>query len=165
MNSKIIDKCRKIKLVISDVDGVLTDGGMYYSKDGETLKKFNTKDGIGIELLLERNIKTILITREESSITISRGKKLQVEKTLSGILDKENELKNICRVYNVTPDEIAYVGDDINDLKIMNCVGLKCTPVDGVEKIKKIADYICRAEGGKGVLREISELILTYNKN
>jgi len=88
-----------------------------------------------------------------------------VEKTLSGILDKENELENICREYDVTPDEIAYVGDDINDLKIMNCVGLKCTPADGVKKIKKIADYICSAEGGKGVLREISELILVYNKN
>ena len=165
MDNIIKNKCKKIKLVISDVDGVLTDGGMYYSKDGEALKKFNTKDGIGIELLLESNIKTILITREESSITISRGKKLQVEKTLSGILDKENELENICMEYDVTPDEIAYIGDDINDLKIMNCVGLKCTPADGVEKIKKIADYICRAEGGKGVLREISELILVYNKN
>jgi YrbI family 3-deoxy-D-manno-octulosonate 8-phosphate phosphatase len=164
MKNIIKKKCNCIKLVLSDVDGVLTDGGMYYSKDGEFLKKFNTKDGMGIELLLDVGIKTILITREKSEVTISRGKKLKVEKTLSGIIDKKKELEKICVEYNVTPEEIAYIGDDVNDLEIMKLVGFSCSPNDGVNKIKKIADYICKLNGGKGVFREVSDLILEFKE-
>jgi len=164
MNDSIKKKCYSIKLVLSDVDGVLTDGGMYYSKDGEFLKKFNTRDGIGIELLLEIGIKTILITREKSEITISRGRKLKVEKTLSGILDKKKELEKICAEYNVSPQEIAYIGDDVNDLEIMKLVGFSCTPNDGINKVKENADYICKLNGGKGVFREVSDLILGFRE-
>ena len=164
MKNIIKKKCNRIKLVLSDVDGVLTDGGMYYSKEGEFLKKFNTKDGMGIELLLDVGIKTILITREKSKVTISRGKKLKVEKTLSGIIDKKKELEKICVKYNVTPQEIAYIGDDVNDLEIMQSVGFSCSPKDGVNKIKKTADYVCKSNGGKGVFREVADLILKFKE-
>jgi N-acylneuraminate cytidylyltransferase len=164
MNSKNLKNCKDIKLVLSDIDGVLTDGGMYYSNDGEFLKKFNTRDGMGMELLLDIGIKTILITREKSQINISRGEKLKVEKVLSGILNKKNELEKICDEYKITPSEIVYIGDDVNDIEIMGLVGFSCTPNDGVNKVKKIADYVCKLDGGKGVFREISDLILEFKE-
>tara|TARA_B100000029_G_C17516143_1_gene938142 strand:- start:23 stop:520 length:498 start_codon:yes stop_codon:yes gene_type:complete len=164
MEKNFDKKCKKIKLVLSDIDGVLTDGGMYYSKDGEALKKFHTRDGIGIELLLAKKIKTVLITREISRINSARGKKLKIDKILEGISDKRKELEKICKDYNVKDNEIAYIGDDINDLEIMKCVGFRCTPKDGALEIKKIADYICKLEGGKGVFREMADLIIKYNK-
>lgn len=160
ISKKIQQKCSRIKLVLSDVDGVLTDGGMYYSEKGEALKKFNTRDGMGIELLLCRGIKTILITREKSKITISRGKKLKVEKTLIGIVNKKNKLHEICKDYKLSSSEIAYIGDDVNDLEIIKSVGLSCSPNDGVFEIKKNVDYVCRLKGGEGAFREFSDFIL-----
>jgi len=162
MGNTIKEKCRAVRLVLSDVDGVLTDGGMYYNENGEYLKKFNTRDGMGIELLLEKNIKTILITRETSKITISRGKKLKVERTIIGALDKKNEMKKICKEYNIKPNEVAYIGDDVNDIEIMKSVGFCCTPKDGVDKIKKIVNYVCKLEGGRGAFREMADLIVKY---
>ena len=100
MNQKIIKLCKKIKLVITDVDGVLTDGGMYYSDKGEIMKKFNTKDGMGVELLLKNNIKTILMTKENSIIAKKRGKKINAVATYINVKNKEEELDKICKKFN-----------------------------------------------------------------
>ena len=116
MPKKIQKKCKKINLVISDVDGVLTDGGMYYSDKGEIMKKFNTRDGMGVELLLNNGIKTILITRENSIIVKKRARKIRVEEIYTGIKKKKKLLPKICKKYKVSLEEIAYIGDDINDL-------------------------------------------------
>ncbi len=155
-------KCKSIKLVLTDVDGVLTDGGMYYSEEGETLKKFNTRDGMGMELLLEKNIKTILITREKSKIVKTRSKKLNVFKTYLGIQQKELLLEKISKELDIPINHIAYIGDDVNDYKIMKKVGLSCAPNDAVDKIKNISDYICKLKGGEGAFREMAELILSF---
>lgn len=155
-------KFKKIKLVVTDADGVLTDGGMYYSKDGEELKKFNTKDGMAVELLGKANIGTIIMTRENSKTVQQRGKKIKVLETIIGACEKEKLLDSICQRYKVSPDEIAYIGDDINDLLIMKRVGVSCVPMDSVEIIKKAADYKCEKKGGEGVLREVSEIILLF---
>jgi len=157
-------KLRRIKLVITDADGVLTDGGMYYSKNGEELKKFNTKDGMAVELLNKANIGTIIVTREKSETVQQRGKKIKVLETIIGIHEKEKLLESICRKYKVLPDEVVYVGDDVNDLFIMKMVGVSCAPMDSVEAIKKIADYTCKKKGGEGVLREVSEIIFSCKK-
>ena len=162
INNKLNQKCKKIKLVVTDVDGVLTDGGMYYSEKGEIMKKFNAKDGMGVELLLQNNIKTILLTRENSTIVKKRGLKIKVASTITGIQNKELHLKKICKKFRVSLKEIAYIGDDINDQKIIQKVGLSFTPHDGMKIIKKNVDYICKMKGGEGVFREVADLIISY---
>ena len=157
-------KLKKIKLVVSDVDGVLTDGSMYYSSKGEELKKFHTRDGMGVELLLEKNIHTVLISKEKSKIVISRAKKIRASLTKIGIIKKENELPILCSKFNVTPNEVAYIGDDVNDMAIMKLVGFSAAPYDAILSIKKIADYTCSKKGGEGVLRELADLIISSKK-
>ena len=119
MDSKIEEKIGKIKIVITDVDGVLTDGGMYYNEDGEYMKKFNTKDSMGMELLLKNGIKTIWMTREDSMIVKQREKKIKIVELYSNVIKKENMLSEISQECKVNNDEIAYIGDDVNDLEIM----------------------------------------------
>jgi 3-deoxy-D-manno-octulosonate 8-phosphate phosphatase (KDO 8-P phosphatase) len=157
-------KLKKIKLVISDVDGVLTDGSMYYSSKGEELKKFHTRDGMGVELLLEKNIPTILISKEKSKIVTSRAKKIRVSLTKIGIIKKENELSKICAKFNVKPNEIAYIGDDVNDKEIMKLVGFSAAPKDAIFSIKKIANYTCLKKGGEGAFRELADIIISSKK-
>ena len=100
-NSEILKRCKKIKLVISDVDGVLTDGSMYYSEKGEQLKQFHTRDGMAVELLLQKNIPTIIITREKSKIVLARAKKIKIKKVYSGIMQKELLLPEISKIFNI----------------------------------------------------------------
>ncbi len=164
ISKQFIKKCKKIKLVISDIDGVLTDGGMYYNEKGEIFKKFNTRDGMASKLMSAK-IKTILITQERSKIAVHRGKKMKVSDVHIGVLKKELLLPKICKKYDVSSSEILYIGDDVNDYEIMKQVGLSATPSDGMEIIKKISDYICKNKGGHGVFREIADLILKYKDN
>jgi N-acylneuraminate cytidylyltransferase len=163
-NTKLRKKYVSIKLVISDVDGVLTDGGMYYSENGEVMKKFNTKDGMGMELLSNKGIKTILISKENSKIVKARAKKLSVSKVFLGIYNKELLLPEICKKFQVSKNEICYIGDDINDLEIMNNVGFSACPMNAISTIKDMADYISNYSGGDGVFRDIAELILSSKK-
>jgi len=161
MNSKkIFQKCKLIKLVVTDVDGVLTDGGMYYSEKGEVLKKFNTKDGMGVELLLKANIKTALITKENSLITKKRALKIKASAVYTGIKNKEEEIQKICKKFLIKPENIAYIGDDINDINIIKLVGFSASPNNAVPQVKQIVDYVCDKEGGDGVFREVADIIL-----
>lgn len=156
--------CKKIKLVISDVDGVLTDGSMYYSIRGEIMKKFHTHDGMGVELLSKNNISTILMTREKSQIVKKRASKIKIKETFLGITEKEKLLDKLCSKYDLKPENIAYIGDDLNDLEIMKLVGLSASPNNGISEIKKIAHYICKKNGGNGAFREFADLII-HNKS
>jgi 3-deoxy-D-manno-octulosonate 8-phosphate phosphatase (KDO 8-P phosphatase) len=157
---KNIKKCKKIKLLLTDVDGVLTDGGRYYSKDGEILKKFHVRDGMGINILLRNNIKTIILTKEKSMITKKWAKDMNVFKVYSGLIKKEQILTKICKKYKINLDEVAYIGDDVNDVEILKKVGFSAVPYDSVFQVKKITDYICKSSGGKGCFREICDFIL-----
>ena len=156
-------KCQKIKLIITDVDGVLTDGGMFYSEKGEALKKFNTRDGMAVELLREREISVIFITRENSKIVLNRTKKLKIKETFLGIKKKELLLPKICKKFKIKEEEVAYNGDDVNDLNILKKVGFSITPKDGISIIKKNSDYVCKSKGGEGVLREVADMIISFN--
>jgi len=160
-SKKLSDRCEKIKILISDVDGVLTDGGMYYSEKGEEFKKFNTKDGMAVELLQKNKIPVIFMTKEKSKIVLQRAKKIKIEKLYIGITDKGGKLREICKKFKVNLEEIAYIGDDINDLEIMKKVGFSASPNNAMSEIKKKSDYICKLNGGEGVLREFAELILS----
>ena len=164
MNMEFEKKLEKIKLVITDVDGVLTDGGMYYNMEGEYMKKFNTKDSMGMELLLKNGIKTIFMTREDSKIVKERVKKIKIVELYSDILKKESLIPEILKKYDVTTEQIAYIGDDVNDLEIMKIVGFSATPSDGNNTIKEIADYTCELGGGEGAFREFADLINSKNR-
>jgi 3-deoxy-D-manno-octulosonate 8-phosphate phosphatase (KDO 8-P phosphatase) len=153
-------KCKRIKLVLTDVDGVLTDGGRYYSKDGEILKKFHVRDGMGINILLRNNIKTIILTKEKSMITKKWAKDMNVFKVYSGLIKKEQVLTKICKKYKINLDEIAFIGDDVNDVEVLKKVGFAAVPNDSIFQVKKIADFVCKSPGGKGCFREMSDLIL-----
>ena len=159
-NLKIKQKCKKIKLLLTDVDGVLTDGGRYYSKEGEVLKKFHVRDGMGVNILLRNNIRTIILTKEKSMITKKWAKDMNISQVYSGFTKKERALTQICKKYKVSLKEIAFIGDDTNDLEALKKVAFSAVPNDAVVQVKKIADYVCKASGGKGCFREISDLIL-----
>ena len=153
-------KCQKIRLLITDVDGVLTDGGRYYSSSGEIFKRFHVRDGMGVNLLLRNGVNTVIITKEISKIVNYWAKSMNVSKVYSGSKIKENELEKICKIYKLAPSNIAFIGDDVNDLELMKRVGLSATPYDGIAQAKKVADYVCKSPGGCGALREVADLIL-----
>ena len=157
---KNLNNCKNIKVIATDIDGVLTDGGRYYTKTGEIMKKFHTVDGMGINLLLRNGIKTTIITKEKSPIVKKWAKDMNVSSVHSGIIKKEDELKKICKQFSCKPKEIAFIGDDVNDIELMKKIGFSAVPNDGNENVKKIVNYVCLKNGGAGAFREISDLIL-----
>lgn len=161
---KIIKKAKKIKFLLVDCDGVMTDGGMYYTEDGGELKKFNTRDGMGISLLREKGIIVGIITGERLDLIRRRAEKLGVEELFMGINNKMDVLNKILEKYNTKYEEIAYIGDDLNDLDIIKKVGLSFCVKDAVEKIKKLSDFIIDKNGGEGAIREVAEIILNAQK-
>lgn len=157
----------EIKLVITDVDGVLTDAGMYYSENGDELKKFNTRDGMGFELLRAANIKTGIITSENTQIVSNRAKKLKVDYLYQGKISggKLSSAIEICKKEGIALSNVAYIGDDINCFDLLQSVGKAFCPSDAVGKIKYIENIcILNSRGGQGAFREAVELLLA-NKN
>jgi YrbI family 3-deoxy-D-manno-octulosonate 8-phosphate phosphatase len=150
----------KIKLFAMDVDGVLTDGSMYYSEKGEVLKKFNTRDGMGIELLRRNGVIPAIITQEESKIVLRRAGKLKVEEVYIGVKDKLRVIKELAQKYSLSLDEIAYIGDDINDLALLREVGLSFAPSDAMSEVKQLVHQVLSRRGGEGAVREAVEFIL-----
>lgn len=154
------DNLRRIKLLLTDSDGVLTDGGMYYSENGDELKKFNTKDGMAFQLLKSRGIKIGIITGEHRKLIQNRAEKLDVDELYMGIKDKMSVVKMLCEKYGLTLDEVAYIGDDINDIEVIKKVGFGCSVNDAMKSVKNIAKYVTKANGGEGAVREVAEIIL-----
>lgn len=152
----------KIKMFLTDCDGCLTDGGMYYSEKGDELKKFNTKDGMGFSLLRKRGIITGIITGENTRIVEERAKKLHIDELHQGIDSKLDVIKRLANKYQIDLSEIAYVGDDINDIEVMEKVGFPCTVNSASDLIKGKAKYVSELDGGKGAVRDIIEAIMYY---
>jgi N-acylneuraminate cytidylyltransferase len=152
----------KIKLVLSDVDGVLTDAGMYYSESGDELKKFSTYDGKAFELLRNSGIKTGIMTAEDVSLNKRRATKLQLDFQFHGIKDKLSKLNDIMQETGFLAKEIAYIGDDINDEEVLKVVGLAACPANSLSRIKRIPHIIqLQKSGGSGAFREfVDEHIL-----
>lgn len=154
-NNVLFDKKKEIKMFLTDCDGCLTDGGMYYSEFGDELKKFNTKDGVGFALLRERGIVTGIITGEDVNLNRRRAEKLKLDIFVANCNDKMTMVEKLCDEYGITLKEVAYVGDDINDLEVMKKVGYGCCPADAIPDIREAAKYIASAKGGEGAIREI----------
>lgn len=159
-------KALKIRFLVMDIDGVLTDGGMYYLTSGEEMKKFNTKDGMGIIMLCEKGIKTAFLSsgfRDE--IVSLRAKSLQIDKYYVGRESKLSILKKWWQEMNISPSETAYIGDDINDLEVMKSVGLSACPADSIEIVKQNVKIILSKNGGEGCVRELIDNYLLFDFN
>lgn len=157
-------KINKIKLVITDVDGVLTDGGLFYSNEGMVFKKFNVKDGMGVLRLREYGIKNAIVTTATSELMKRRAEALSIEHYFSGVWDKDNKLLEICKIEKIEPENIAFIGDDVNDLDIIKLAGFTAAPVDAVNEVKDVVDIILTKKGGEGVFREFADLIISVQK-
>lgn len=150
----------KINLLVTDVDGVLTDAGMYYDNEKGELKKFNTRDGMGISFLRSAGVKVMILTSEETDIVKRRSEKLKVDFCFMGVKDKKKFLGNFFAEHSEFAfDKTAYIGDDINDLEVLNAVDFSFVPNDAVEICKESAKYICKTAGGKGCVREVCDMI------
>ena len=155
------EKISKIKIVLTDIDGVLTDGGLYYNDEGIVTKKFFVKDGMGAVLLKEKGIEVGIVTSDNSDIAIARGKRLKLDLVYNSVKDKKEIMNEVCFVRNLNPGNIAFIGDDVNDLGILQMVGLSACPNDAVNEVKNVVDYICKKDGGKGAFRELADMIIS----
>ena len=150
----------KIKLLVMDVDGTLTDGKIYMGENGEVMKAFNVKDGYAIaHMLPEMGIIPVIITGRKSKIVENRAKELGITELYQGVGDKLVQLKIVAEKYNAAPEEIAYIGDDLNDLECIEFCGVTACPVDAVEKVKKTVNLVCNKKAGEGAVRDFIENI------
>ena len=154
----------KIKLVITDIDGVWTDGGMYYDMHGNELKKFNTSDSAGVLFLKLLNIPIAIITGEDVPIVSCRAKKLNINHVFLGVKDKLKIATKFCDELGISLDEVAFIGDDINDLKLLRAVGYSACPENAPEYVKKQVQNIIPIKGGNGAFRVFVEQLLKENK-
>lgn len=157
-------KLEKIKLLAVDVDGTLTDGGVYYSKQGLELKKFYVHDGMGIRLLHQSNIPVAIISSDSSEIPLVRAKKLDIKYKIIGTERKLDSLKELIKQLNITLEEVAYIGDDVNDIEIIKYVGFSASPKDANFLVKKQVDCILDFNGGRGAVRQVCDMILIAQK-
>ena len=151
---------KELKLFATDVDGVLTDAGMYYGESGEELKKFNTRDGMGIKLLQAEGVMIAIITMEQTKIVARRAKKLGITEVFQGSKDKVAVLTHLAEKFNIPFEQMAYMGDDVNDVAALQTVGYAAAPADCVDQVRQVVHYICQKNGGEGVVREVIDMIL-----
>ena len=156
----IKDKASKIKLVLTDSDGVLTDNGVYYSANGEEMKRFSIRDGMGVERLRNCQIETGIVTGEMSPSVKKRAEKLQIVELHLGVKDKAAKLREILDRKGLRAEEIAFIGDDTNDVEVMQMAGLSACPADAMSFAREVAEYVCATRGGHGCFRELAELII-----
>ena len=156
------EKIPEIKMFVTDCDGCLTDGGMYYSENGDELKRFNALDGMGFRLLREKGILTGVITGEKKELNRRRSKKLNLDILEQGVQDKLCMVEKLCQKYDISLQNVAYIGDDINDLDVIKAVGFGCSVPNGIEEVKKAAMYVTKRWGGQGAVREVIDKVLGY---
>lgn len=156
---------QKIKLLALDVDGVLTDGTIYISPAGEVFKGFNAKDGMGISCALRNNLQIAVITGRQSPIVERRCEELGIKLFMQGVKDKRLALQQMAQKLGLTREEIAYMGDDLNDIPAFKASGLSLAPADGSIEVLAVADIITKAKGGRGAVREAITMILAAQDN
>ena len=159
---EVTDRAARIRLVLTDCDGVLTDAGVYHTARGEEMKRFNLRDGMGVERLRLAGIATAIITREKSEIAIRRAEKLKIQAHV-GIVDKAGSLAEILAQHGVSIAEVAYIGDDVNDLDVIERIrdeGLCGAPRDALREIAEKVHYVSSSPGGHGAFRDFAEWLL-----
>jgi 3-deoxy-D-manno-octulosonate 8-phosphate phosphatase (KDO 8-P phosphatase) len=149
----------KIKMLVMDVDGTLTDGKIYIGANGEVFKAFNVKDGYRLINMKKYNIIPVIITGKTSDILANRATELKIEEVYQGVDNKLQVLNEVIHKYKLNYENVAYIGDDENDMDCMKACYLKACPSDAIDEVIKIVDYVCKASGGNGVVREFIDLI------
>jgi 3-deoxy-D-manno-octulosonate 8-phosphate phosphatase (KDO 8-P phosphatase) len=165
---KFARRARRIRLVLTDNDGVLTDTGVYYGSEGEAVKRYSIRDGMGMERLRVLGIETGIITGEKSLNLKRRAEKLKLKHLYLGVKDKTAALARIRHETGFSADEIAFIGDDVNDLGIMDIVGehgLSAAPADAMPQVRAMAHYLCAWRGGNGAFRDFAEALITFRLN
>lgn len=158
--SELQAKFAQVQLLALDVDGILTDGGLYYTETGEELKKFNVKDGLGLRLVMQAGIQVALITASFSQATVYRAKRLGISHAFLGVEDKLATLNLLCEQLGITLNQVAYMGDDWIDLPVLHEVGCPITVADAMPENQAAVVYITRKAGGQGAVREVCNLLL-----
>jgi 3-deoxy-D-manno-octulosonate 8-phosphate phosphatase (KDO 8-P phosphatase) len=159
-NIDLTKKLQRIRILILDVDGVLTNGGIYLGAGGMELKRFDVQDGAGIRMLQSAGIKVGIITGRSSEAVETRARELQIEACYQGVKDKKDAFDKILKKYNITEESVCYVGDDIQDLSLIKFCGVGIAVKNARPEVKKAADYTTQAKGGESAVREVAELIL-----
>jgi 3-deoxy-D-manno-octulosonate 8-phosphate phosphatase (KDO 8-P phosphatase) len=150
-----------IKLIITDIDGVWTDGGMYYDQTGNEWKKFNTADSWGVWLFKQVGIPVAIMTGEDTKIVENRAKKLKVDLLFMGVKVKLAQAKELCAQLNIDLKDVAFIGDDLNDYQLLSAVGYSAAPANAPDYIKTGRDYITQKKGGEGAFREFAEKLMS----
>ena len=156
----LIDKARKIKLVGTDIDGVWTDAKMYYTEKGDFMKAFSTYDGMAIQILKDLKIPVVILTSEKTNIVLERAKKLGIDEVYINEKEKLNRMFQICKKLQISMDQVAYIGDDLNDLQLLEKVGLSAMPSSSPILNMFSPDYLTQKSGGKGAFREFIDYII-----
>lgn len=157
-------RARRIRMILADVDGTLTDGSLTPYPDGEEIKSFNTKDGLGVLIAQLAGLKIGFITGKTSKAVESRAARLQIDELRQGAIDKMPAFREIQAGHGLRPEEIAYIGDDLNDLEVLEASGFSAAPADAVRLVRKRVHYVCRRRGGDGAFREVVDYILEAQK-
>ncbi|WP_298723173.1 HAD-IIIA family hydrolase [uncultured Ferrovibrio sp.] len=162
LDADLIAKFRQVKLLSLDLDGTLTDGGLYYAEDGSELRKYFVQDGFGIVAVMQAGIEVALITQSDTPSISRRIEKLKIRHGYMGIHDKLPKLQEICAATGIGLHEVCHVADDLNDLELMGAIGLPVAVANARPQVKKAAVYITEASGGNGAVREVCDLLLEY---
>ncbi len=160
LNKSLKARLAAIRLVSLDVDGVLTDGGLYYAEDGRELRKFDVKDGLGIKRLLSANIPVAVVTASTTRSIAVRCRRLGIPHVALGVEDKPAALRKICRRLNAGLVDVVHIADDINDLPLLRLVGVSVAVADAMPEVRKAVDCITTRRGGNGAVRELCDTIL-----
>jgi len=160
ISSDILEKAKRIKVLVVDIDGVMTDGRIVYSGYGDELRFFDVQDGFGITLLNKAGIKTAIVTAGKSKIVKHRARDLKVSKTYHGFMDKTGAFNDLLKYFKVTPEEVCFIGDDLIDIPVLKRAGFAVAVSNAVDEVKGTAHHITVNKGGRGAVREICDLIL-----
>ena len=160
VNKNVIRKARRIRMVLLDVDGVMTDGGIYYTAEGVEMKRFHAQDGLGINRARRLGIPTGIVSGRMAGAVDARARELQIVEVHQGVPDKLSLLAPLAAKYGLSPKEFAFMGDDVIDVPLMNAVGLAGAPANGQAAARDAADVVTRASGGNGAVREFLDIIL-----
>ncbi|MCX8026345.1 MAG: HAD family hydrolase [Thermodesulfovibrionales bacterium] len=165
-NKDLVQKASRIRIVFTDVDGVLTNTIVYYTPEGDFMRGFSVRDGMGMERLKkECNIETVIISGESSQSIETRAKKLGISECYLGITDKKSLLQSVIIEKGFKMDEVGYIGDDINDIDAIKSVGFSACPSDAFDIVLKEVDMVCKNRGGEGAFREFAEFIIKSKKS
>lgn len=160
MKKSVQEKLKKIKMLMLDIDGVMTDGRIIMDDEGRELKNFNVRDGHGLKVMQRYGIKVAIITGRQSNLVKHRAKDLDITDVYQKVFNKKEVFEKILKKHKLSPEETAFIGDDIVDIPVLKRVGFSVAVADAVDVVKKQVDYITSHEGGKGAVREVCEMIL-----